>query len=166
MSFCGNIPKPMPNHYIMRKYFLILALALMAASCATFKPQQRATFVAFLDYRPYTCEGFFISPNPYTGEYEPLGELYIEVMPEQKEIDYDQREKYDHPVYWGTQMYGFERINHAELLEMAVKKAVGLGANGIANFSIKKVTNSSINGSVASSTITYQIEGLCIKIKN
>lgn len=156
----------MPNHSIMKKYFLIIALALCATSCATFKPQQRSYTISFLDYRPYTSEGFFISPDPYTGEFETLGELYLEIFPEQKEIDIKHKDNYDRVVYWGTQAYGFERINHAELLEMAVKRALSVGANGIANIRITKETGTTINASVASASIVYKIEGLCIKIKD
>lgn len=136
---------------------------MVATSCATFKPQQRSYSISFLDYRPYTSEGFFISPDPYTGEFEALGELYLEVQPEQKEIDIKNKDNYDSIVYWGTQAYGFERINHAELLEMAVKRAVSVGANGIANIRITKTTGATINASVASTSIVYKIEGLCIK---
>lgn len=136
---------------------------MVATSCAIFKPQQRSYSISFLDYRPYTSEGFFISPDPYTGEFEALGELYLEVQPEQKEIDIKNKDNYDSIVYWGTQAYGFERINHAELLEMAVKRAVSVGANGIANIRITKTTGAIINASVASTSIVYKIEGLCIK---
>lgn len=148
------------------KRILILLLALICfSSCATFRPQQRSTFAYFLDYRPYTSEGFFISPDPYTGEFESLGELYIEVLPEQKAINIEDEDKYDNVMYWGTQAYGFERISHAELLEMAVHKAVLKDANGIANLKIEKCSESSTNGSIVSSRIVYKIYGLCIKIK-
>ena len=89
----------------------------------------------------------------------------MEVFPEQKEINIDDKDKYDRVVYWGTQAYGFERIVHAELLEMAVNKAISMGANGIANIKIEKRSESSINASTASSRIVYNIYGLCIKIK-
>ena len=35
----------------------------------------------FLDFQPYTESGFFISPNPYTGQFSPIGEINITVQP-------------------------------------------------------------------------------------
>lgn len=158
----ADLSKPLRT---MKRILILLLALICVSSCATFKPQQRSTYSYFLDYRPYTSEGFFVSPDPYTGEFESLGELYMEVFPEQKEINIDDKDKYDRVVYWGTQAYGFERIAHAELLEMAVKKAESMGANGIANLKIEKHSESSINASTASSRIVYNIYGLCIKTK-
>lgn len=136
----------------------ILLLAIMAlSSCAVFYPSERITLASFVDYRPYTSAGFFISPDPYPGRFEAMGELIIEVIPAELEISYDERHKYDHIRYWDMTVSGAERIPHAELLEMAVVRTIALGGNGISNLKITKETDMSDN-------VVYRVTGLCIKI--
>lgn len=31
----------------------------------------------FIDYRPFSQEGFLVTPDPYFGKYESLGEILI-----------------------------------------------------------------------------------------
>lgn len=143
------------------KRIIILLLALIFTSCSallpTYYPQKKQAYATFLDFRPYTSEGFFISPDPYTGEFEPLGQLYVEVFPEEKLISAEDRYKYDETHYYGSDLYGFERLSYAEILSQAVVRAVSMGANGIADLKISKVT---YNGYVR-----YEASGLCIIIK-
>ena len=112
---------------------------------------------SFLDFRPYTSAGFFISPDAYTGEFEPLGQLYIEIYPEEIEISESKRLKYDEPHYMNGILYGFEYIKFAEILDKAVAKAMEMGADGIADLKIQKVT--------FADRVRYEASGLCIKRK-
>ena len=144
------------------KKLIILLLALMPVitSCSalftTYQPQQRSTFVTFLDFRPYTSEGFFISPDPYNGEFEPIGQIFLTMLPEEKLISEEVRKQYDNVHYYGTDMYGFEKIPYAELLNQAVVRAISMGANGIADLKISKASYNS--------HFIYEVTGLCIKI--
>ena len=61
------------------KRLVPLLAALMLCSCSVMT-HQRYVSTMFLDFRPYTEAGFFISPNPYTGEFSPLGEINIVVQ--------------------------------------------------------------------------------------
>ena len=75
MSFCGNIPKPMPNYYIMRKYFLIIALALMAVSASAQKVtlnernEQGIRFIEtdmrafYIDHDMHMCQLSYMEQN-------------------------------------------------------------------------------------------------------
>ena len=144
------------------KRILILLLALVSLqSCGAlfmpYEPQKKATFATFLDFRPYTSEGFFISPDSYTGDHETLGELFLTVMPEQKEITESKRSKYDEVQYINGILYGYEIIPYAELLEQAVLRAVSIGADGIADLKIAKYANDY--------SVRYEVTGLCIKRK-
>ena len=152
----------LPKQLRAMKRILILLLALVSLqSCGALfapdEPQQKATFATFLDFRPYTSEGFFISPDSYTGDHETLGELFLTVMPEQKEITESKRSKYDEVQYINGILYGYEIIPYAELLEQAVLRAVSIGADGIADLKIAKYANDY--------SVRYEVTGLCIKRK-
>ena len=138
----------------MKKIVLFLIAVFALASCSTFVPLQKATYATFLDYRPYNSEGFFLSPEPYVGECEFIGELFIEVLPEQKAIKDGAYDSYDALSYYGGKWYGFERLSYAEILQTAVVRAVSMGANGISSLKIEKH-----NGTRPFYTVT----GLCIK---
>lgn len=79
---------------------ILTAAAMVLTSCGAlfmpYEPQQRMELASFLDFRPYTSAGFFISPDAYTGEFEPLGQLYIEIYPEEIEISESKR---SNPAY-------------------------------------------------------------------
>lgn len=142
----------------MKKYLVILAVAVCGifSSCGVCTEAPRSTFKAFLDFRPYISEGFYISSTPYTGEAVALGELIIDVTPEFKQIRYEKADQYDGVVidFGGT--YGYERINAAELLQDAVETAKGLGANGLSSFRIEKT--------YAGSTPVYSVRATCLNI--
>lgn len=140
---------------------LILLLAFSLTACSAlfvpYEPQRKQTFATFLDFRPYISEGFFISPDPYTGEHDPLGQLFVEVLPEQKEITESKRKQYDDVQYVNGILYGYERISYSEILELAVVRAISMGADGIADLKIAKITNGY--------SVRYEATGLCIKRK-
>ena len=144
------------------KRILILLLALIGlSSCGTFIPQQRSITTVFLDYSQYTSQGFFLSPDAYTEEHDALGELFIEVLPEQKEARIDSegnpKGELDMVTYYFDGAYGFERIYFDELLAIAVEKAKEKGADGICNLKISKTSTTGF--------IRYEVTGLCIKRK-
>ena len=113
-------------------------------------PQQQKEIVNFLDYRPYTDAGFFISPYSYNGKFEPIGQLDIVVYPEE--------------VTDGIYISKKE-ISTSDLLDKAVKHTLGKGANGIANLKISRVaiTTTSRYGST-SSLSHYEVSGFLIRI--
>lgn len=143
----------------MKKYIILLAVAAcgILSSCGVYTEAPRSTFKAFLDFRPYLSEGFYISSTPYTGEAVSLGELIIDVTPEFKEVRYGKEDQYDAIVmdFGGT--FGYERINAAELLQEAVQTAKELGANGLGSFKIEKT--------YAGNKPVYSVRATCLKIE-
>lgn len=154
----AHLPKQLR---VMKRIMILTAAAMVLTSCGAlfmpYEPQQRMELASFLDFRPYTSAGFFISPDAYTGEYEPIGQLYLIVMPEEKEISESKRSKYDEPHYMNGILYGYEFIPYADLLDKVVAKAMEMGADGIADFKLKR--------SAAGGSVLYEVEGLCIKRK-
>lgn len=156
----------------MKKFLLILAVAIASTGCGV----QRARMVekSFYDYSAYTDEGFFLSPNQYIGEHQPLGELFIKVTPAllpanqaQNREEIPQKRNYSDGLYSNQPSFGKvvpEQIEPGELLEMAVSEAVKRGGNGISNFSVKAIYTTTVTRYATTTELShYEITGLCIK---
>lgn len=142
---------------------------MMLTACATMKPQQRSEHVSFLDYRPYTSAGFFLSPDSYPGKFESIGQLDIMIIPEQVSANDnadDSNNKFNDGIYAqrSSLFYQYKEIPAEELLETAVEKALEKGANGIANLKISRITSTSYTKYGTFTTLShYEVSGLVIK---
>ena len=143
----------------MKRIALIALSMLILASCSV--TRQRQTFVSFLDYRPYTSADFFLSPDPCVKDFDSIGQLYIDIVPGTATTTSNEKKDFSDNIYSNTITMApiYEVISSEELLEMAVGKALEMGANGIANLKITTMRNA--NGEA----IRYEISGLCIRIK-
>ena len=153
----------------MKKLLILCLAVVMFSSCAVTRifPREMSAVTTFLDFRPYTENGFFLSPNDYPGKYIPIGQLYVVVEPEILV------EKYGD--YYSYVTAEEKPISTEVLLELAVADAIDKGANGISNIKIEIVSdqytyakNETPNTStVRSMTVSkYIISGFCIKIEN
>lgn len=143
------------------KRLVPLLAALILCSCSVMT-HQRYVSTMFLDFRPYTEAGFFISPNPYTGEFSPLGEINIVVQPALQRRAQQIKGSFSDGLYaasTGSPVVQ-EEIFSEELLEMAVKAAKEKGANGISNFKCLRVRDLS-----ELEPYHYEITGFAIKIQ-
>ncbi|MBR5660642.1 MAG: hypothetical protein IKW99_03740 [Bacteroidales bacterium] len=100
--------------------FLLSAVTVIAiaafSGCGAINPQYSQTVTtSFLDFRPYTEAGFFISPDPYPGTYDPIGQFSIEIIP-------------------AKNASGVQMPSSKEILDIAYIEAQEKGANGISNF--------------------------------
>lgn len=134
---------------------------MMLCSCSVMT-HQRYVSTMFLDFQPYTEAGFFISPNPYTGQFSPVGEINITVQPALQQPSRQIKGVYNDAVYAPKNGAGVvqEEIFSEELLEMAVKAAKEKGANGISNFKCLRVRDLS-----ELEPYHYEITGFAIKIQ-
>ncbi len=150
----------------MRKIIFLLSI-LLISGCAVQRQRLISTF--FLDYRPYTEQGFFISPDPFMGKFMPVGDLSVTVIPgtkpkkSQEKIAIDYERAYFDDIYGApptpAQVFTKETISPEELLEIAVSEARKVGANGISNFKCECIRNIKTN-----MVESYYITGFCIKI--
>lgn len=153
---------------MMKKIILIsiFTFGLLLQSCSP-KLMPRFVNTRFFDYRKYADEGFFLSPDPYTGNFTPCGELNIVIIPadikltpantisKNKPVGGDKFDSY----YSENNNFAVvvkEKISSDELLEIAVSKAKEVGVNGIANFNCSVFNNNT-------SSIYYEIRGYAIK---
>ncbi len=144
----------------MMKRILLVSIAFVAviltvAGCGT-ASRARSVSVGFADFRPYISSGFWVSPDPYTGKFEPVGELSIRVTPAIRP------ETTGDGVYSST-LYVPETIDPAELLEMAYKEAKERGANGIVNYKTQVETRTEVFRGITVTRIdAYLVTGLLI----
>lgn len=152
----------------MKKHFLLLVfIALFVQSCSPiFMPREVRT--SFFDYRKYSNEGFFLSPDSYPGEFTPCGELFITIKP--GDVKGPDKMVYDpgSQSYVSQSQIRREEISSDELLSIAVKKAKEIGADGLVNFKCHVINSTYYNPALRSvQTIFshYEISGFAIKRK-
>lgn len=136
--------------------FGLILIIIVNYSCSTSRQlAQRQVNVFYSDYSKYAKEGFMITPDMYTGNYEACGELSIEVYPGeslQKETNTGDRESvYEQSTF---QYVVKEKVSGEELLKMAVDKAKEVGANALVNFKCV-VVNSSYYSPALNRVVTY-----------
>ena len=135
----------------MKKAIIITIVAIVVASCGVIQLPKGET-VSFLDYRPYTEAGIFISPYNYTGKYEAIGQLDIIIYPDS--------------ISDGLSTTLIE-IPSKELLDRIVKHSIGKGANGIANLKISRIVNTTVTRFGSYSSLShYEISGFLIRIED
>lgn len=149
----------------MKRFLILVAAVLLAASCSVLT-HERFVDVYFLDYRPYTEAGFFISPDPYPGAFDALGEIQIKVIPavQPRNSKPVSDVKFKDGAYGGGGAVRVVRevIDGSELLDMVYNEAVARGADGIADFHCR-ATYTTFKG--ISTLSGYEINALAIKRK-
>lgn len=132
----------------MKRFTILLAVLLVAASCGTSLTRERMTSVTFADFTAYP--DMWISPNDCPQAHQALGQLSVTIIPA---ITPRERTTSRDAVYTTIGNYKTEVIGGEELLGIAVSEARRRGANGISNLRVTK------------SDGVYEISGLLIKIE-
>lgn len=150
----------------MKKLLLILASAVMLASCGVvpqIEDRERKVYTMFQDFRPFEEQGFLITPNTYTGDYSACGLLAIYVTPAREVTNNrtpGQTNKYgNYEAGYSTVTVDVEEISSQEIISIAVEKAKELGADAISNFSY------SVEYGAEDNIVLYKVSGFCIKRK-
>lgn len=130
------------------KKFIIVLLAFCASSCAVqwYNEQQY-----LVDFRPYTEEGFIISPlSTYAAEYNPIGIVSMEFTPgfDKPQIKVEEpgakkKEGINDDLYFsGERHTSSKKHKHtptwAEMMDKFVDYAKSLGANGILDYHFER----------------------------
>lgn len=156
----------------MKKLLYVLGVMIILSGCSVMKPRERSVNTFFLDYRPYAEEGFFLSPDPYPGQFTSLGDIRIEVqpamIPAEKSYQKGKSQKYTDGMYASSSTNLVpEEISGSTLLDIAVQKAKELGADGIANLKIRYVQMNlvQISKTEYNDPSYWEITGLCISRK-
>jgi len=138
----------------MKKIAFILPFLLFA--CKVQKPP-RSVVEYFYDFRPYSNEGFFITPNSYNQPHTPIGLITIEVYPGYKK---EEVEVGDYDGNFMAIKHTREKLSGDELLKILVLFSKTKGANGLSNFDSKIIYIPDSN-----EVEKYILSGFAIKIK-
>lgn len=134
----------------MKRFSLLLAVLLVAASCGTMS-RERHTVVYYYDYSLFP--DMWISPNPCTLPHKALGDIMIEVYPG---VEFTNKKGPDGIYTKDHGSFKKETIDGSELLGMAVAEAKARGADGISNLRI------TVDKSETGAILLYRISGLLI----
>jgi uncharacterized protein YbjQ (UPF0145 family) len=144
----------------MKKIIVFILVSIFVFGCAP-KPTKRVVKTYVFDFREYSNSGFFISSTPYIGMFDPIGEIVIHVYPA-KDVTTINPERFE----GDNTVVVEETISPNELLDILVKEAKVLGADGIVNMSISDETHNYVhNGNVKTIFWRYRLSGFAIKRK-
>ena len=128
--------------------FSSLIFAYYGCSAAAYE-QDKAVLFSGYDFSKYYQRGFLFTPEQYLGDYESIGLLTVEILPEVKRVD-DDRPKSGYIITsskatmkpWAYSVAGAD-----EVLEEFYKKAKAMGADAVVrlNFESKMYNNGEIN---------------------
>lgn len=123
------------------KKIIFFVMLLFASSCAV--QYNEAYYLA--DFRPYTDEGFIISPlSSYPASYQPLATICIEFTPgcdrtlvNGKEVD----KKFNDDIYLPAprKQQQWHHPTQDEMLKKLVDYAKSIGANGLLNYHFEAI---------------------------
>jgi hypothetical protein len=159
----------------MNKLIFFLGIAVLLNSCynpistSTLKPNDRKVTYFSFDFRPYNQKGFYFSPYPYPGKFEPIGQIFVEIIPECKIRVISQKiirrsNNFEESIQT-KEILDCENVSADYMLELLYNKAIELGADGIVSliaFNNDEVIEAS---NIAHLNISnkYKIQGFAIK---
>lgn len=144
----------------MKRLLIAAIIAATLTGCGVTAVEQ--TIVGFTDFRPYTEAGFFLSPDPYAGDFDPIGQLYVRMEPGAQLVDDPKgQQRYDDSLYGSMPKTNgkVHWITTEEALKKAVEMAKETGANGISNLKIMRETDNT------GRLLYYEVTGFCIRIR-
>ena len=149
----------------MKRIILLAIVVVCIAGCSVLRPTPRSESAYLMDFRPYSSADFFLSPDPYNGTFEPIGEIRVEITPAL--VKPGTGSKYEDSVYSQGKSIVPEVVPMEDMLEAIVSKALDLGANGIANLEITTEQQNIVTSrglfTVATMPVTkYIVTGFCI----
>lgn len=124
----------------MKKLLSIITILCFLSSCSVVDyligPKETIIDTYFYDFRKHAKEGFFISPDPYIGDFDPVGIIKINIFPGKIEVQGEPNGKvvYGQPKGEPYTYYVTEEFEPSELLDIIVEKAKEQDADAIVNF--------------------------------
>lgn len=141
-----------------KKIFFIILLLLTSACAPSLNQISRQIEIVGYDFTKYSQKGFLITPGVYGENYESIGLLTFSIYPGAKKV----KTLKNRQQYWEWEI---EKIDPAEVIELAYQEAIKRNADAITHFHIKFDSKSYLDA-VDIITITgIQVEGLLIKRK-
>lgn len=107
---------------------LAAGLCIAAIGCGTLKGAPPISEVAVVDFRALTADGFLLSPDPFIGPHDPLGQIFVTLQGGTRVAEGDEHVSYKHLDYI--------HVTIDSAVAIAKERAKALGADGITNLRI------------------------------
>jgi len=157
----------------MKKIWLIYVVLFILVSCSTSKittskisfiPKSQILFG--LDFRPYTEQGFLVTPYSYSEPYESIGVLTLSILPEAKKVVGNTYRTSDSPNSTIQVEYIWLKsdISPEETIEAMYQECKKLGADALVDFNIKPISKH-YNTDPPVSIDGFEVTGFAIKRK-
>jgi len=146
----------------MNKIFILFFLLLIIA-CQTVTYIPPYTSVSTIDLTKYSREGFLITPYKYDADYESVGYIFVETMPEANLVTLEKTEQAGHAENAKTE-WQVDKMSIDKIIDSIHQKALQMGANAIIDFKIEQTTKNYSVGRMSPLTIQgFTISGFAIK---
>lgn len=117
-------------------FFLSIPILFSILSCSSVTSTQKEVITYVYDFRKYTDEGFLFTTEKYLGDYESIGLISIEIIPELRRKD-----GYFAPgqTYAGSSsgFWNYIPIRPQEVLDSLYLKAKQMGADAVINLDVE-----------------------------
>jgi uncharacterized protein YbjQ (UPF0145 family) len=131
------------------KFILYLGLIpFLFNACSYGSEVHKMVLVSGYDFTSYTERGFLFTSEQYLGDYDAVGLLNLEVIPEVRKLPYGTKstEQGWETIIGNTRYWQVKEISSDEVLDSLYKKAISMGADAVVRFSLN--ANSHYNGDV------------------
>ncbi len=136
----------------LNSIFLITFIFL--SGCVESIQIQKTVLTYVYDFTSYTQKGFLFTPEQYLYDYESIGQITVEIMPDVLPSTYSEVVDNGWVKKTGKTYWKVEKINPQELLDELYKKASTMGADAVVRltFDNEEYNNGAIffNSTIAS----------------
>ena len=116
---------------------LTITLIIFLVSCSPITKIEKQVKVYDYDFTKYKNKGFMFTPEMYSGDYEEIGLIAVEILPELRRVT----SKYFSPgqYYTPDMLWEYVPVSSEEILDNLYVKAINMGADAIVNLSITDI---------------------------
>jgi hypothetical protein len=117
------------------------ATLLLFVGCVETKSIPSSTTVTGIDFSQYASQGFLFTPDPYSGEFQSMGTVQIQVTPEAAELattEEKARQKSVPEGYYRRSNWIIKRLDTDSLVAKVYRQAREMGADAITHFNVQQ----------------------------
>lgn len=119
----------------MRVIAIIICIGLFI-SCKPLLHIDGVDHLAYLDFKKYSDQGFFITPEKYEGEYVPIGIFNYTFLPSAEYKEIGKEKSPDTGAFHPVMDWVFESNSVSRVMDTVYVNCKLMGANGIMNFKL------------------------------
>jgi len=142
-------------------YPIILISFVFLFGCAESISIQKTVLTSVYDFTSYTQKGFLFTPEQYLYDYESIGQINVEIIPNVLPSSYNEVIGNDRVKKTGKTYWKVQKINPQEVLDELYKKATVMGADALVRLKFDNIEK--FNGAIYFNSL--MASGFAIKRK-